>query len=58
MLKKLKSLLVMFFIGLVLMSWGFGSVFHTTTIRAYTDEEIRIKAGELGMMDVKEVLGE
>jgi len=58
MLRKLKSLLILFFIGLLLMGWGFGSVFHTTTIRSYTDEEIRIKAAELGMMDVKEVLGE
>lgn len=58
MLRQVKRLFILFFIGLVLMGAGFGAVFHTTTIRAYTDDEIRLKAQELGMMDVKEVLGE
>lgn len=57
-IKQLRNSLILLFIGILLTSAGFSSVIARPVVRDYTDEEIRIKAEELGMMDMKDVLKE
>lgn len=56
--KQLRNSLIVLFLGLIFTSVGFSIVLTPPVVRDYTDEEIRIKAEELGMMDMKDALKE